>query len=228
MPSSSKRRDSCSWSSSTSRVLASRLGSRRSQQWAILWGLIWASARMSRALPVATVASLGCPAASATFLTWAQSRSFVQSSAEWPRSAGLWHARSTTNARSASSISRGLPLRAPSDRARSTPPSRYFVTHRRTLLTASPTFSATGTSVSPESRSSRIRALVTTWACAVRMRASRSSLSLSSAPSATAVFDPANPCLPSLPSVNGSIPYLQSNYFMDIILAGRGWRRRPP
>ena len=81
------------------------------------------------------------------------------------------------------------------------------------------------TSVSPESRSSRIRALVTVWAWAVRMRARRSSISLSSAPSATAVFDPAKPCLPSSPSVNGIIPipilHLQSNYFVDIVLVDR-------
>ena len=60
-------------------------------------------------------------------------------------------------------------------------------------------------SVSPESRSSRIRALAAVWAWAVRMRASRSSLSLS--PSATAVFDPAKLCLPSSPSVSGSMPH---------------------
>ena len=74
------------------------------------------------------------------------------------------------------------------------------------------------TSVSPESRSSRIRALVTVWAWAVRMRASRSSISLSLSPSATAVFDPAKLCLPSSPSVNGSMPHKQFNYFVDIIL----------
>ena len=86
-------------------------------------------------------------------------------------------------------------------------------------MTASPTLSAMETSVSPESRSSRIRALVTVWAWAVRMRASRSSISLSLSPSATVVFDPAKLCLPSSPAVNGSIPYMQFNYFMDIILA---------
>ena len=76
------------------------------------------------------------------------------------------------------------------------------------------------TSVSPESRSSRIRALVTVWAWAVRMRARRSSLSLSFAPSATVVFDPAKPCLPSSSFVNGIIPtsHLLCNYFVDIVL----------
>ena len=52
----------------------------------------------------------------------------------------------------------------------------------------------------------------------MRMRASRSSLSLSLSPSATVVFDPAKPCLPSLPSVSGSMPRKQFNYFVDIIL----------
>ena len=52
------------------------------------------------------------------------------------------------------------------------------------------------------------------------MRARRSSISLSSVPSATAVFDPAKPCLPSSPAVGGSMPHLQSNYFVDIILVG--------
>ena len=89
-------------------------------------------------------------------------------------------------------------------------------------MTASPTFSAIETSVSPESRSSRIRALAAVWAWAVRMRASRSSISLSSAPSATAVFDPAKLCLPSSPFVNGIIPipvpHMQFNYFVDIVL----------
>ena len=146
------------------------------------------------------------------------SRSFVQSSAEWPRSAGRWHARSTTNARSASSISRGLPLRAPSDGACSTPPSRYFAAHRRMLSAASPTLSAMETSVSPESRSSRIRALAAVWAWAVRMRASRPGISLSLSPSAIAVFDPAKLCLPSSPAVSGSMPHQKFNYFMDIIL----------
>ncbi len=73
------------------------------------------------------------------------------------------------------------------------------------------------TSVSPESRSSRIRALAAVWAWAVRMRASRSSISLSFSPSATVVFDPAKPCLPSSPSVNGSMPHSQFNYFVDIV-----------
>ena len=43
-------------------------------------------------------------------------------------------------------------------------------------------------------------------------------LPLSLAPSATAVLDPAKSCLPSPPSVNGSMPHLQSSYFVDIIL----------
>ena len=50
------------------------------------------------------------------------------------------------------------------------------------------------------------------------MRAKRSSLSLSLSPSATAVFDPAKLCLPSSPSVNGSMPHSQFNYFVDIVL----------
>ena len=74
------------------------------------------------------------------------------------------------------------------------------------------------TSVSPESRSSRIRALAAVWAWAVRMRASRSSISLSLSPSATAVFDPAKLCLPSSPSVSGGMPHIKFNYFVDIIL----------
>ena len=74
------------------------------------------------------------------------------------------------------------------------------------------------TSVSPESRSSRIRALAAVWAWAVRMRASRSSVSLSLSPSATAVFDPAKPCLPSSPAVSGSMPHQKFNYLVDIIL----------
>ena len=72
-----------------------------------------------------------------------------------------------------------------------------------------------GPGVSPESHGSRIRALAATWV--VRMRARRSGLSLSLAPSATAVLDPAKSCLPSPPSVNGSMPHLQSSYFVDII-----------
>ena len=56
------------------------------------------------------------------------------------------------------------------------------------------------------------------------MRARHPGTSLSSVPSATAVFDPAKPCLPSSPPVGGSIPHLQSNYFVDIILG----RRAPP
>ena len=70
--------------------------------------------------------------------------------------------------------------------------------------------------VSPESHGSRIRALAATWV--VRMRAIRSGLSLSLAPSATTVLDPAKSCLPSPPSVNGSMPHLQSSYFVDIVL----------
>ena len=50
------------------------------------------------------------------------------------------------------------------------------------------------------------------------MRASRPGISLSLSPSATVVFDPAKLCLPSSPAVNGSIPYMQFNYFMNIIL----------
>ena len=91
--------------------------------------------------------------------------------------------------------------------------------------------------VSPESHGSRIRALAATWV--VRMRAIRSGLSLSLAPSATAVLDPAKSCLPSPPSVNGSMPHLQSSYFVDIVLvdierpldvivAGREIGREPP
>ena len=51
------------------------------------------------------------------------------------------------------------------------------------------------------------------------MRASRPGISLSLSPSATAVFDPAKLCLPSSPAVNGSMPYIKFNYFVDIILA---------
>ena len=58
--------------------------------------------------------------------------------------------------------------------------------------------------------------LVTAWA--VRMRTSRSILSPSFALSSTVVFNPAKPCLPPSPSVNGAIPHLQFNYFMYIIL----------
>ena len=94
-----------------------------------------------------------------------------------------------------------------------------------------------GPGVSPESHDSRIRALAATWV--VRMRASRSGLSLSLAPSATAVLDPAKSCLPFPPSVNGSMPHLQSSYFVDIVLvdierpldvivAGREIGREPP
>ena len=61
--------------------------------------------------------------------------------------------------------------------------------------------------------------LVTAWA--VRMRTNRSILSLSFALSSTVVFDPAKPCLPPSPSVNGAIPHLQFNYFMNIILGPR-------
>lgn len=61
--------------------------------------------------------------------------------------------------------------------------------------------------------------LVTAWA--VRMRTNRSILSLSFALSSTVVFDPAKPCLPPSPSVNGAIPHLQFNYFMSIILGPR-------
>ena len=73
-------------------------------------------------------------------------------------------------------------------------------------------------SVSPGSRSSRARALAAVWAWAVRVRASRSSLSPSPSPSATAVFDPAKPCLPPSPSVSGSMPRPKFNHFVDIIL----------
>ena len=52
------------------------------------------------------------------------------------------------------------------------------------------------------------------------MRARRPGISLSSVPSATAVFDPAKPYLPSSPPAGGSMPHLQSNYFVDIILVG--------
>lgn len=61
--------------------------------------------------------------------------------------------------------------------------------------------------------------LVTAWA--VRMRTNRSILSLSFALSSTVVFDPAKPCLPPSPSVNGAIPHLQFNYFMNILLGPR-------
>ena len=52
------------------------------------------------------------------------------------------------------------------------------------------------------------------------MRARRPGISLSSVPSATAVFDPAKLCLPSSPFVNGIIPtsHLLCNYFVDIVL----------
>ena len=75
-----------------------------------------------------------------------------------------------------------------------------------------------GSGASPESRSSRIRALAAACAWAVRMRASRPGISPSFAPSATAVFGPAKPCLPSSPSVGDSMPHLQSNYFVAILL----------
>lgn len=61
--------------------------------------------------------------------------------------------------------------------------------------------------------------LVTAWA--VRMRTSRSILSPSFALSSTVVFNPAKPCLPPSPFVNGAIPHLQFNYFMSIILGPR-------
>ena len=61
--------------------------------------------------------------------------------------------------------------------------------------------------------------LVTTWA--VRMRTSRSILSPSFALSTTVVFNPAKPCLPPSPFVNGAIPHLQFNYFMITILGLR-------
>lgn len=61
--------------------------------------------------------------------------------------------------------------------------------------------------------------LVTAWA--VRMRTSRSILSPSFALSSTVVFNPAKPCLPPSPFVNGAIPHLQFNYFMNTILGLR-------
>ena len=54
---------------------------QRSRQWTILWGSVWASAKMSRAAPQDSVASLGWPAASAVFLAWVQVRSLAPGSA---------------------------------------------------------------------------------------------------------------------------------------------------
>lgn len=61
--------------------------------------------------------------------------------------------------------------------------------------------------------------LATAWA--VRMRTNRSILSLSFAPSTIVVFNPAKPCLPPSPFVNGAIPHLQFNYFMNTMLGLR-------
>lgn len=61
--------------------------------------------------------------------------------------------------------------------------------------------------------------LVTAWA--VRMRTSCSILSPSFALSTTVVFNPAKPCLPPSPFVNGAIPHLQFNYFMNTMLGLR-------
>ena len=221
-PSSSRRKDSRSRGSSTSRALASMSGSRRSQQWATLWGSVWASARMLCTLPVATVASLGCPAASASFPGMGPGqvvRPGPGGSGPGLRAPGT---RGPPRGRGRRRRPRATcRLRAPSDRARPTPPSRCLATHRRTLSDVRPPFPATGPGVSPESLASGIRALAAAWACDARMRASRPVLSLSFAPSTTIVFDPANPCLPPLPPVNGSMPRLQSNYFVDIVVAGR-------
>ena len=79
------------------------------------------------------------------------------------------------------------------------PPPGCLAAHGRTPSDVRPTLPATGAGVSSESRGGGIRALAAAWARAVRMRASRPGISLSFAPSATAVFDPAKPCLPSSP-----------------------------
>lgn len=49
------------------------------------------------------------------------------------------------------------------------------------------------------------------------MRASRLGLSLSFAPNATAVLDPANPCLPSLRPIGGGMSRIPCDYFMDMV-----------
>ena len=49
------------------------------------------------------------------------------------------------------------------------------------------------------------------------MRASHLGLSLSFESSATAVLDPANPCLPSWHPIGGGMPRIPCDYFVDMV-----------
>ena len=186
-------------------------GSRRSQQWATLWGSVWASARMLCTLPVATVASLGCPAASASFPGMGPGqvvRPGPGGSGPGLRAPGT---RGPPRGRGRRRRPRATcRLRAPSDRARPTPPSRCLATHRRTLSDVRPPFPATG----PASRRSRAPAGSGPWrrpgpvtrACGPAARSSPCPLLPVRPSSSTLPTRASRPCPPSTAACHACSP----------------------
>ena len=194
-----------------SRDLAPGSGSRRSRQLAILRGSVWASARMSRAA--------GCDrreprvAYSLRRLPGVDLGQVARPGPGGVARVGGALTREVRHERAVSAVDLARPAAVGAIR-QSALDAALEVPRRARAHAVGRAPDPPG--VSPESHGSRIRALAATWV--VRMRAIRSDPSLPLAPSAIAVLDPAKSCLPSPLSVNGGMPYLQSSYFVDIVL----------
>ena len=115
---------------------------------------------------------------------------------------------------------RARPLPCGGSESRTSPgPSSILCSRQSRRTRCEQVLGARGTRAAPAHGPPPKSVLVTAWA--VRMRTSRSILSPSFALSSTVVFNPAKPCLPPSPFVNGAIPHLQFNYFMITILDPR-------